>query len=82
MVCLCEDRGSNVFDVDCLSSATRNRDCAFVVLRRFLFHQVMFEGEHGGRHPYGDIAIDDVSFSPECRSSRHGRLMSHPSFMS
>ena len=54
----------------------------FKHIQRLLFHQVMFEGEHGGRHPFGDIAIDDVSFSPECRPTRHGRLMSYPSFMS
>lgn len=54
----------------------------FKHIQRLLFHQVMFEGEHGGRYPYGDIAIDDVSFSPECRPSPHGRLMSYPSFMS
>ncbi|XP_020605209.1 uncharacterized protein LOC110044027 isoform X4 [Orbicella faveolata] len=32
---------------------------------------VMFEGEHRGVSPHGDIAIDDVSFTPECRPAPH-----------
>ena len=32
----------------------------------------MFEGEHSGYSPHGDIAIDDVSFTPECRPAPHG----------
>jgi len=44
--------------------------CLFVC-----FLQVMFEGEHRGVSPHGDIAIDDVSFTPECRPAPHGRVI-------
>ena len=34
-----------------------------------------FEGEHSsGYSPHGDISIDDVSFTPECRPAPHGKL--------
>ncbi|KAK3713138.1 hypothetical protein QZH41_010040 [Actinostola sp. cb2023] len=33
--------------------------------------QVIFEAEHSGRYQTGDIAIDDVSFTPECRPAKH-----------
>ncbi|XP_067052699.1 deleted in malignant brain tumors 1 protein-like isoform X2 [Acropora muricata] len=33
--------------------------------------QVYFEGEHKGFTAHGDIAIDDVSFTPECRPTPH-----------
>ena len=39
-------------------------------------HQVTFEGEHAGGNLNGDIAIDDVSFTPECRPAPHGRRIS------
>ncbi|PFX16283.1 Neurotrypsin [Stylophora pistillata] len=32
---------------------------------------VTFEGEHSGHSPHGDIAIDDISFTPECRPAPH-----------
>ena len=35
----------------------------------------MFEGEHSGISPHGDISIDDVSFTPECRPAPHGILL-------
>ena len=41
----------------------------------FSFFQVMFEGEHSGISPHGDISIDDVSFTPECRPAPHGTVL-------
>lgn len=35
----------------------------------------MFEGEHSGVSPHGDISIDDVSFTPECRPAPHGIIL-------
>ena len=34
-----------------------------------------FEGEHSGSSPHGDISIDDVSFTPECRPAPHGKVV-------
>lgn len=39
-----------------------------------VFFQVTFEGEHSGNSPHGDITIDDVSFTPECRPAPHGTV--------
>ena len=48
----------------------------FLALRHFLTHcllvKVIFEGEHSGISPHGDITIDDISFTPECRAAPHG----------
>ena len=41
---------------------------------RSFFSQVMLEGEHSGVSPHGDISIDDVSFTPECRPALHGTV--------
>lgn len=35
---------------------------------------LMFEGEHSGISPHGDISIDDVSFTPECRPAPHENI--------
>lgn len=50
-----------------------NLFCRFFVF--FSFLQVMFEGEHSGISPHGDISIDDVSFTPECRPAPHGTVL-------
>ncbi|XP_031569217.1 uncharacterized protein LOC116303758 isoform X3 [Actinia tenebrosa] len=41
--------------------------------------QVVFEAEHTGYVSQGDIAIDDVSFTPECLPAKHENISCSPS---
>ena len=59
----------------CAVFATRSNSFCFLVVLCFSFFQVMFEGEHSGISPHGDISIDDVSFTPECRPAPHGTVI-------